>query len=158
MNKNIFLALVLLTILLLFSTLIYTNRIQTPTAPKKTTEIPLLQPSQPQTQKTPDIIVDTPKPNDLVTNPLLIKGKAKGTWYFEGEFPVYLYFGDSGGFVNMSAFALGEWMTEDYVDFEVILNFPTPKEATGTVVLKKNNPSDLEENNDSLSIPVRFRD
>lgn len=103
-----------------------------------------------------DIIVYTPQPNDVVTNPLVVRGKARGTWYFEGEFPITLYYGVKDAFVNINAFALGEWMTEDYVDFEVIINFPVPSENDGLLVLSKNNPSDLRENDASLRIPLRF--
>lgn len=109
-------------------------------------------------KETPEIIVDYPKPNDVVTSPLVVKGKAKGTWYFEGEFPITLYYGVKDSFVNINAFALGEWMTEDYVDFEVIINFPVPPDNDGLLVLSKNNPSDLEESNDSLEIPLRFHE
>ncbi len=110
------------------------------------------------TPKEPEIIVDYPKPNDVVTSPLIVKGRARGTWYFEGQFPITLYYGVQNSFVNINAFALGEWMTEDYVDFEVIISFPVPLENDGLLVLSKNNPSDLEENSASLRIPLRFHE
>ena len=108
--------------------------------------------------ETAKIIVYSPKPNDVVTSPLIVKGKAKGTWYFEGEFPITLYYGVKDSFVNINAFALGEWMTEDFVDFVVIIDFPVPQDNDGLLELKKNNPSDLEEQNESLLIPVRFHE
>ncbi len=127
-----------------------------------------LLPSKPLTQQKPaevgstpvdpEIIVDYPKPNDIVTSPLIVKGRARGTWYFEGQFPITLYYGVQNSFVNVNSFALGEWMTEDYVDFEVVINFPVPTENEGLLVLSKNNPSDLEENNASLRIPLRFHE
>ncbi len=110
------------------------------------------------TKKDSEIIVYYPKPNDIVTSPLIVKGKAKGTWYFEGEFPITLYYGVGDSFVDVNAFALGEWMTEDYVDFEVIINFPEPQDNDGLLDLRKNNPSDIEEQNDSLRIPLRFHE
>ncbi|MFA6981731.1 MAG: Gmad2 immunoglobulin-like domain-containing protein [Patescibacteria group bacterium] len=110
------------------------------------------------TANSPDIVVDTPKPNDVVTSPLVVKGKAKGTWYFEGQFPITLYYGVQNAFVTTNAFALGEWMTEDYVDFEVIINFPLPPENDGLLVLEKDNPSDLRELDANLSIPLRFHE
>jgi hypothetical protein len=108
--------------------------------------------------ETPEIIVYYPKPNDVVTSPLIVKGKAKGSWYFEGEFPITLYYGVQDSSVNINAFALGEWMTEDYVDFEVIISFPVPQDNDGQLELRKNNPSDLEENSESLLIPLRFHE
>ncbi|OGC69561.1 hypothetical protein A2415_03230 [candidate division WWE3 bacterium RIFOXYC1_FULL_39_7] len=109
-------------------------------------------------EETPEIIVDTPKPNDVVTSPLVVKGRARGTWYFEAEFPITLYYGVKDSSVTVNAFALGEWMTEDYVDFEVVINFPVPPENDGLLVLNKNNPSDLREQDKSLSIPLRFHE
>jgi hypothetical protein len=108
--------------------------------------------------KTPEIVVYYPKPNAVVTSPLMVRGKAKGTWYFEGEFPLTLYYGVGDSFVTVNAFALGDWMTEDYVDFEVILNFPVPQDNDGLLDLRKNNPSDLAEQNENLLIPVRFHE
>lgn len=123
-----------------------------PQKPKVTNTIPK------RINETPEIIVDYPKPNDVVTSPLVVKGKAKGSWYFEGEFPITLYYGVKDAFVNINAFALGEWMTEDYVDFEVIINFPVPPDNDGLLDLRKNNPSGLEEQNKSLQIPLRFHE
>ena len=37
------------------------------------------------------IKVASPRANDLVTNPLFIKGEARGNWYFEASFPVKLF-------------------------------------------------------------------
>ena len=40
---------------------------------------------------TDDLIhLTAPHPNELVTSPLTISGQARGTWYFEGSFPVIL--------------------------------------------------------------------
>ena len=52
--------------------------------------------------------------------------------------------------------AKGDWMTNDFVPFEVELNFSAPKTETGTLVLEKDNPSGLPENANKLEIPVRF--
>src|SRR3989338_9226678 len=66
------------------------------------------------------IKVASPRANDLVTSPLLIKGEARGNWYFEASFPVNL-FDENGeiaplgpGWVRAGAHpATGEvnWMT-----------------------------------------------
>src|SRR6185436_1582043 len=42
----------------------------------------------PQNDKSDLIIVDTPKAGDKVKSPLVVKGKARGNWYFEASFPV----------------------------------------------------------------------
>jgi hypothetical protein len=104
----------------------------------------------------PEIIVEYPKPNDIVTSPLIIKGKAKGTWFFEGDFPLVLYYGVGDDWVEGYATAKGEWMTEDYVDFEGTLEFPVPPTNDGKLILTKNNPSDIEGSHDSIEIKVYF--
>lgn len=106
----------------------------------------------------PEIVLDYPQPNDVVTSPLVIKGKAKGTWFFEGDFPVTLYYGVKNDFVDAHATAKGEWMTTDYVDFEATINFPVPPTNDGLLVLIKNNPSDMRELDKSFSVKVRFHD
>lgn len=109
---------------------------------------------------TPDksnlIILESPKPNDVVISPLTVTGRARGNWYFEASFPIKIY--DSTGKLlgSSHAQAEGEWMTTDFVPFRGILNFTSSATATGTLVLEKDNPSGLPENYDELRIPVRF--
>jgi hypothetical protein len=52
--------------------------------------------------------------------------------------------------------AQGDWMTTDFVPFSVTLTYPTPATATGTLVLMRDNPSGLPQNDDYLVIPVTF--
>ncbi len=100
-----------------------------------------------------------PNPGDVVKSPLKIFGKARGSWFFEASFPVILK--DMNGNVMSTGIAQadGDWMTTEFVDFTAELQYQV---ATGTVVsigeliLKKDNPSGLPENDDSISIPVRF--
>jgi len=104
------------------------------------------------------IKIDNPKPNQAIESPLFVKGKARGSWYFEASFPVKLF--DDNGFLlgARPAQALGDWMTEDFVDFSVTFPFAAPSTPTGRLVLEKDNPSGLPENADELIIPVYFKD
>jgi len=47
-------------------------------------------------------------------------------------------------------------MTEDFVNFTAELDFAIPDTPRGTLVLEKDNPSGLAENDDSLYIPIKF--
>ena len=103
------------------------------------------------------IILDSPLPNATVNSPLLITGKARGSWFFEASFPVYLL--DSHG--NMLgqgiAQAQGDWMTSNFVPFKTTLTFTADPQIigdAGTLVLQKDNPSGLHENDDALRVPV----
>lgn len=101
------------------------------------------------------MIVDSPAPNATVTSPLTVTGEARGTWYFEASFPVRLLDDQNNELAVAPAQAQGDWMTEDYVPFSVTLTFVT-NAPSGTLVLHRDNPSGLPENDASISIPVQF--
>lgn len=102
------------------------------------------------------IQVLTPHPNDVISSPLTITGKTRGSWYFEASFPVTLK--DSQGTIlaQAPAQAQGEWMTNDFVPFSVTLTFPQPTTNSGTLILEKDNPSGLPEHSQSFEIPINF--
>lgn len=105
------------------------------------------------------IKVDFPKPNQAVKSPLVVTGQARGTWFFEASFPVVLTNWDGVIIAQGVAKAKADWMTENFVPFEVTLNFTTDKNAPsnkGFLILKKDNPSGLPGNDNSLEIPVNF--
>jgi hypothetical protein len=103
------------------------------------------------------IRVNSPRPGDAIQNPLRITGEARGTWYFEASFPVVLVNWDGLTIAEGHAEALGEWMTESFVPFVSTLHFTlatsTPSNRA-TLILKKDNPSGLPENDKSFEIPV----
>ena len=102
------------------------------------------------------IRIASPLPNSRIESPVMVSGEARGLWDFEASFPVGL-FDANGKLLNMvPAQAQGEWMTTEFVPFSVTLTFKEPETATGTLVLYKDNPSGLPENDDLISIPVRF--
>lgn len=102
------------------------------------------------------IKVDSPKPNQEIQSPFVIKGQARGSWFFEATFPIKLL--DENGNIIKQTFAQaqGEWMTENFVPFESVLTFSVPKDQKGTLVLQKDNPSGLPENADEIRIPVNL--
>lgn len=102
------------------------------------------------------IIVDYPEPGNLVTSPLVIEGRARGTWYFEGDFPVKLLDVRGNLLATGIATAQGDWMTEDYVPFAVTIEFTLPETKEGNLVFERNNPSDLPENSQKFELPVKF--
>ena len=103
------------------------------------------------------IRVDSPRPGAVIESPLVITGQARGTWFFEGDFPIVLV--DLDGLIIAEGYATaqGEWMTEEFVPFEGRLEFNVPELYNrGTLILQKDNPSDLPENDDALEVPVEF--
>ena len=115
-------------------------------------------------EKTDLIQVDNPRPNASVASPLEISGRARGSWFFEGDFPITIT--DANGKELGTAIAQAQsngsagspqgWMTEEFVPFTAQLDFAVPVSDQGTLTLEKNNPSGLTANNDQLIIPVKF--
>lgn len=100
--------------------------------------------------------LDDPVQGVALSSPLTIRGQVPGTWSFEASFPVELRAADGSLLAQEPAQLQGDWMTEDYVPFEVVLTFDAPDQKTGTIVLRKDNPSGLSEHEDSVVVPVRF--
>lgn len=92
----------------------------------------------------------------LVTSPLALTGEAK-LWYFEASFPVFLYDANGAQLAAEPATAQGEWMTTEFVPFEVTLIFDQPTTSTGELVFMKDNPSGEPEFDEEVRVPVRFR-
>jgi hypothetical protein len=100
------------------------------------------------------ILVDVPLPNTAIKSPLQIKGKARGTWYFEASFPVELLDANGTQLVIMPVQADGDWMTENFVPFSGTLTWATSTTPTGTLIFHRDNPSGLPEHDKELRIPV----
>lgn len=94
----------------------------------------------------------------IVESPLELRGEVPGNWSFEASFPVSI--ADDAGveLARESARLQGDWMTTELVPFTVQLSFEAPATGkVGTVILHKDNPSGLPENDDVVKIPVTFR-
>jgi len=104
------------------------------------------------------IRLTTPRPNEKITSPLTITGEARGYWFFEASFPIILTNWDGLIIAEGFATADGEWMTEEFVPFTVTLTFnaDTSVSNRGSLILQKDNPSGLPENDDALEIPIYF--
>lgn len=100
--------------------------------------------------------LDSPVPGKGFMSPLTVSGQAR-LWYFEASFPIELKDGNGKILAVAPAQAQGDWMTEDFVPFKAILVFPKPETASGTLTLKKDNPSGLPEFDDQVSVPVQFK-
>ncbi len=119
------------------------------------------------------IVVDSPARDSTIVSPVTIAGKARGSWYFEASFPIMIVDWDGRIIGQGVAQAQGDWMTENFVPFTATISFavasdtlPDPAGLTGgqqastyhrgAIILKKDNPSGLPANDDSLEVPVLF--
>ncbi|MGD0976932.1 MAG: Gmad2 immunoglobulin-like domain-containing protein [Minisyncoccia bacterium] len=104
------------------------------------------------------IQVTTPVENDLIdpAKPIDIEGQARGNWYFEASFPVELVDANGNSLAQEPIQASGSWMTTDFVPFSKQLKFVPPTTATGTLILRNDNPSGDPAKALELDIPLRF--
>ncbi len=101
-----------------------------------------------------NISVDSLVSHDKISSPLKVRGRARGSWFSEGVFPIQLIDGDNQVLASGQAKAQGEWMTENFVEFTAELAFIPGQSKSATLILFRDNPSGLPENAEQLEIPV----
>lgn len=112
----------------------------------------------------PAVIVSTPQPNVLITNPLTVVGEAPGTWFFEATLQLELQ--DLNGNILATSFGTtqDDWMTEDMVPFTGTIEMDATTisavqatgETDGLLLIKADNPSGLSENIQVFALPVQL--
>jgi len=105
---------------------------------------------------TTNVRIYTPLPKAVIKSPLLIRGAARGSWFFEAVFPIRLLDGRGREVARTAAHAQGTWMTNAFVPFTARLQFKRPATRFGTLVFEKDNPSGLSENAAAVTMPVSF--
>lgn len=102
------------------------------------------------------LIITSPTKGETIETPLVVTGEARA-WFFEGSFPVLIE-SDSGEMIAQGvAEAQGEWMVDALVPFRAEIKFDKRGYKSGNIVLKKDNPSDRRDLDDSFSIPIKFK-
>jgi Immunoglobulin-like domain of bacterial spore germination len=103
------------------------------------------------------LILQQPAPFATVASPIVVRGQARGYWFFEATAPVTVVNWDGliigEGYIE----AVGEWMTEDFVPFTGTITYTLPADSystRGALILKKSNASGLPEHDDALEIPI----
>ena len=171
-KHRVFIPLLIVISLALAGLLVYRiNRVQLNeqrSATEKTTSpeitpTPILENAPSTTYK--DLIeIFSPLPNSVIvlSSPVTkveVKGRARGMWFFEASFPMKLVNTVGDTIATGIAQADGEWMTTEYVPFTASLSFSASVEQTGktgTLILKKDNPSGEPANDDAFLVPVQF--
>lgn len=105
------------------------------------------------TQTNSDVVVDAPRSGASVPKTFTVTGQAPGAWYFEASFPIEVR--DPSGLVvgTGHATALSDWMTTAPVAFKADITV-AGYSGPATLVLKKDNPSGLPQNDGSVTIPI----
>lgn len=91
------------------------------------------------------IEIFNPKENSVISNPLKIEGRARGSWFFEAEFTAELY-DENGNFLGKGIMrAKSDWTTNDFVAFEGEVKFNTTTSKSVILKILSSNPSGLDE-------------
>ncbi len=101
------------------------------------------------------IVVDLPTPGAVVGKEFSVIGKAKG-FYFEASFPVQVLDKNGNILWQGPAQAIGDWMTAEFVPFKLDIKIKSAYMGPGLLILKKDNPSGMPENDGSMSIPINI--
>lgn len=94
--------------------------------------------------------------NDVIQNPVSIKGEARGAMYFEAIFRIAVQDANHKELGFGVATAIGEWTTSEFVPFEAKISYQNPITKTGYLIFEKDNPSGLPENDLAISVPISF--
>ncbi|MES3004784.1 MAG: Gmad2 immunoglobulin-like domain-containing protein [Patescibacteria group bacterium] len=99
------------------------------------------------------IVVDLPYPGAVTGKEFKVMGKARA-FYFEGSFPVEVLDKDGNRLFIGPAQAQGDWMVDAFVPFEITVKVPDTYIGPATLIMHKDNPSGLPENDASMSFPI----
>src|SRR4030042_1102539 len=105
----------------------------------------------------PEVVITFPQPNQIVTSPLTVEGKARGgNWFFEASAALRLLDANGNEIAISNIMATTDWMTTDYIEFKGQIRFISPANESGTLVFKNDNPSGLPQNDKEFRVPIRF--
>lgn len=92
-----------------------------------------------------------------VASPITVEGNAPGNWFFEASAPVNVVDWDGKIIGEGYIQADGDWMTTDLVPFSGTIEYaigPNEYSYRGALILMRDNPSDLPENDAAVEIPI----
>ena len=104
-----------------------------------------------------DITPEFPLPSTVVGKQFKVSGKARGYWFFEASFPIQVLDKNEKVLVTSIAKADGDWMTTEFVNFSADISIPNNYTGSATLILNKDNPSDMQDKDALISFPVTIK-
>ena len=98
--------------------------------------------------------ITSPKENAPVSHDFDVEGRAPGSWFFEAQFPIQVRDGEDNVLGRATGSAQGDWQTSNLVAFKATMHIDGSYHGPATLILMKDNPSGLPENDDSVEIPI----
>ena len=165
MNKtSTFIIILLLVVIAILSWVVFAKPVVTPVTPVTITPSPTNPVPVTTTPPSPSpaplhskIQVTYPKANTSVPKKFTITGKAPGNWFFEASAPYMIRIEDGSKVAQGTLQTIGNWQTTNLVDFKADVVVNPAFSGQATLVLMKDNPSGLPENDDSLEIPITIQ-
>ncbi len=102
--------------------------------------------------------LSAPEADAMVTSPLIVRGKASKSWFWDGSLPIQLVDFNGAVIAEGRATIVGPDKDSDYPDFEGVLEFEQTGVQDAEVVIKKDNPSHLLSHDAELRSRVKFYD
>lgn len=104
------------------------------------------------------IVLVVPIKNAEISSPLVVAGRARGSWFMDSKFPIILLDSYDNVVSESHATAQSKWKNDEFVKFTGNIQFSNfIKGSKGKLVLKKDNSTGLPEYDDSLEIPIIFK-
>ncbi len=107
----------------------------------------------PQQFTSENVIVSDPLPNSSVPRMFTVKGKAKGSWFFEASFPIQVRDAANNPVGMGIAQTADNWMTSEFVSFAPDVTF-LGYSGPARLVLMNDNPSGLPEFEDAVEFDI----
>ena len=107
-----------------------------------------------QSEKGIRLYIDDTKKNDTVQLGSTLTGSITGSWFFEGDFPVRVLNEEMEILDTVLAKTSQDWMTEDDISFEVVLDIDIEESSNVILRFEKSNPSGLIENDDYIDFAI----
>ncbi len=104
-----------------------------------------------------NIILESPRPNENISSPLKITGKARGSWFFEASLPVELQDQQGRVIAQQNAQAKSDWQTTEQVQFEASIPYTAATNQSAYLIIRNDNPSGLPENQLEFRQPIQLQ-
>lgn len=153
----LFLVIILFIVIVVLSWVLFTtprNALNPLPVATSTVAEPTTHPGTPPEPLSAHVSMTSPQSGANVGHTFDIAGQAPGQWFFEAQFPIQVRDPQDNIVGRATGSAQGDWMTEKLVAFKAMMRIDDAYHGPATLILMKDNPSGLPENDDSVTIPI----
>jgi len=103
------------------------------------------------------VVVTSPLQNATVSHTFTVAGQAPNVWFNEAVFPIQVRDANDDVIGAAQGQAQGDWTVQGPVTFTSEVTVDASYEGPATLILLKDNPSGLPQNDDSVTIPITIQ-